>query len=347
MSPKRDSKQARPQKGSACGKSGCTAKVKNTDQGIECEKCETWFHLACTNFSEAAYAVLVKEELFDDIIWCCDVCRPKVRKAIEIMDLLEDKINNVDKKIEDFKSTVDQRLENIEKSLKSKDSNVSTIIESKIKDVAKNFTNVDNSGKESLRKITNLEEKLEQQNEIKDKERRNKNLILYNVPESLASDANDRVKDDCLKIKDIFKRNSFTVSPENVINIYRLGAKKEKKEENENQDNENQDKDKPRPLLLKFDTAEYKKSVLNSCSGLYYEVKKENEICKIDIHYSLDLTKKERDERKELVNKMKERRRAGEKNLIIKNGKIIVNVRKNFPNEAQPSLRRSWASLFQ
>ena len=64
------------------------------------------------------------------------------------------------------------------------------------------------------------------------------------------------------------------------------------------------------------------------------------------MHYSLDLTVKERNERKALREEIKIRTEKGEKNLGIRNGKIVT-VLTSFQKEAQPSLKQSWASLFK
>ena len=101
---------------------------------------------------------------------------------------------------------------------------------------------------------------------------------------------------------------------------------------------------KTRPLMIKFETLEYKKNVHHFCNDLYYI--DENKL-RTKIHYSNDLTRKERDARKLLVNERNLRRDQGEKNLYIRNGEIVQLEQQFFRSKAQPSFQRSWASLFK
>ena len=173
---------------------------------------------------------------------------------------------------------------------------------------------------------------LEEKIELAEKERRSKNIILYNIPESEAEAADERIKEDCNKIKDILEIKKLKLCPQKIENIFRLGRK-----------DDIATKGRPRPILLKFDTLEYKKEVLSYCKDLYLII----ESVKTPIYYSLDLTLKERTERKALVEELKERKKTGEINLTIRNSKNVTLIKSPFPSEARPSQRRSWAELFK
>ena len=347
-----------------CGKKDCNSRIKSDDQSIACERCCNRFHLTCAKFSKEAYDVLTSSDLFKDIIWCCSLCRPKVRQILETIDEMENKIKNVDIKIDELKNNFERNLENIELKINDKETEVNGIVEIKIDELKNNFErSLDNielkingketevkdivenkiktikddfnennkSNEEQLRRVQTLEEKITLQNELVEKERRAKNLILYNIPESEEEKPEERVKDDCQKIKEILARNQIILDPTKIENIFRLGKKENLK-----------NKENARPLLLKFDSQDYRKQVMQFCKDLYYL--KDN--LKISVYYSQDLTVKERKERKPLVEELKQRKKAGEKNIAIR-GKEIVTIVQPFRREAQSGARRSWADLFK
>ena len=94
--------------------------------------------------------------------------------------------------------------------------------------------------------------------------------------------------------------------------------------------------------MMKFNIFEYKKEVLGKCSNLKYM----EDNLSIPIHYSNDLTVKQRQERRELVAKLRERQNNNENNLVIRNGQIVT-VPTTFQKGAQRSLKQSWADLFK
>ena len=69
-----------------------------------------------------------------------------------------------------------------------------------------------------------------------------------------------------------------------------------------------------------METEAHKEKVLESAKNLRNF--KEGGFAKVFIHQ--DLTPKEREARKKLVEEMKQRRANGEKDLILVNGKIVV-----------------------
>ena len=69
--------------------------------------------------------------MLNEIIWCCTICRPKVKKIIGIIDAIDDKLNEVDNIINEFKTTVNTRLEKLENNLEDKSNEVQSIVENK------------------------------------------------------------------------------------------------------------------------------------------------------------------------------------------------------------------------
>ena len=250
-----------------------------------------------------------------------------VRQILESIDEIENRVKKVEKNINELKSTVEGRLDSIELKLNKNESEVNNIVEDKIKST---ITNNSKYNDENLKRVKSLEKKILLQNEVTEKEKRLKNIVLFNIPESLSELPKERIAEDCNKLRDIFAKNNLVLNTDKIENIFRLGKR----------DLSNV---KPRPVLLKFNTVEYKKEVIRFCKYMNYI--KDN--LKIPIYYSDDLTLQERNERKALLQELKRRKdENNEKDLGIRGGKI-VKILKPFPREAQPSLRKSWADLFK
>ena len=97
-----------------CGKIGCNVKIKPDEKFITCEKCRISYHITCTNFDQATYDDIKEKSIFADLIWCCDTCRPIIRKIMGLIDKIDDKIKEMDNTLEEFQNKVDGRLSNIE-----------------------------------------------------------------------------------------------------------------------------------------------------------------------------------------------------------------------------------------
>ena len=78
----------------------------------------------------------------------------------------------------------------------------------------------------------------------------------------------------------------------------------------------------PRPIKLVMETEADKEQILESAKNLRNI--KEGGFARIFIRICQDLTPKEREARKKLVEELKQRRANGEKDLILVNGKIVV-----------------------
>ena len=319
------------QRGIPCGKRGCKIKIKLLeDSSLECEKCKSRYHLNCSGFNEKVFDVLTENDCFNTIIWCCSICRPKVRQILDSIEDIEKKLEKINTRMDEFKATVDGRLEKIELKINNNECQVNDIVEDKIKTIESDINLKNKTNAENILRVKTLEEKINTQNEISEKERRAKNIVLFNIPEPTSDSAKERIKEECLKLKNIFEGKNLTLDPDKIDDIFRLGKKENTSE-------------KPRPLLLKFNALEYKKGVIKFCKHLYYN---EDEL-KIPIYYSNDLTIKKRHQRRTLVEELKRRRKDNNEENIVIRGDKIVKMSQPFRTEVQPSFRKSWAELFK
>ena len=141
--------------------------------------------------------------------------------------------------------------------------------------------------------------------EIHEKEKRKLNLVIVNLPESQGTSAEDFKKNENTKIQKLVKE----IVPEKNIQIknhVRLGQK--------NIGNKNQ----PRLLKITVDNEETKKELLSKAANI-----NRNSDSKNKVYINPDYTAKEREIFRHLRQELKERTGKGERNLIIRNGKIV------------------------
>ena len=131
--------------------------------------------------------------------------------------------------------------------------------------------------------------------ELADRERRRKNLIIYNFSENPDLQA-DRSK---------FQELSATVFDLNLnmTRVTRLGKRND---------------EKPRPLLISLENDNERAKILSQSGKL-----RRHNLYK-NVYIAADKTKYEREKHKKLVDELKVRKSNGEKNLVIRNGSIIL-----------------------
>ena len=141
--------------------------------------------------------------------------------------------------------------------------------------------------------------------ELSDRDRRKKNVIVYNLPEPAQNNKSD--SDAFSALCSSVYNSSFTITK-----LLRLGKKQP---------------NKIRPLLLCFEHEEDRVTVLSHSHQLC------NKDAYKNVFISPDRTKFEREKHKNLVSELKNRRLKGEKDLVIRNGAIVTKpaARSNTP----------------
>ena len=160
---------------------------------------KVFFHLNCSKFNEIVFDSLVSSGTQNEIIWCCTMCRPKVRKVMGLIDAMDEKLKDIEKTITAFRASVENRLELVENKLNEKSSEVKTLVDSKIETINKNIYEKNKSNEENIQRVKTLEEKINFQNEQADRERRIKNIVFYNIPECISNDPNARMNRTAVK----------------------------------------------------------------------------------------------------------------------------------------------------
>ena len=153
--------------------------------------------------------------------------------------------------------------------------------------------------------ISNVKSHMDIEKERNIKKYKEKNIIIYNVPESEGNEETEVFKEDIRKIQTIFK-NRVNLEKEEVKEIRRIG-----REKNES---------RARPICMSFNNIEKQTEILKLRNVTYVNETKDE----TNIYITIDRTKQEQAVHKELVSKLKEMKANGEENLYIKNGKIVT-----------------------
>ena len=131
-------------------------------------------------------------------------------------------------------------------------------------------------------------------NEIAERDRRKRNIIVYNLPEKTER-ADDKVKltEMCKEITDVELK---------ITKTFRLGKRVESKH---------------RPLLVGLETEDDRACLLSVAPRLRLSTEFKQ------VFIALDMTKLERERHKKVVEELKRRRSNGESGIFIRNGNIV------------------------
>ena len=145
--------------------------------------------------------------------------------------------------------------------------------------------------------------------EEKVKEDRKNNIILYNIPEQVAGTIDEKLKSDKLFVLELFNALNTGVDEEDIKKRVRLGKKV--------------DTGKSRPLLLQFGGRLAKSLVMDTLFRLKNIHTKFN-----NITVSHDMTKKEREECKSLVEEAKDKKQQD-----VSGGMVVPSEGPTRPDE--------------
>lgn len=295
--------------------------VDDVSNMLECEVCELHYCQACLKLSVSEYEFLSKRE---DMHWFCARCedgtllsiktdREIAERCADYFKVLEDKIKNMET---DMGSKVDmQQFIQLEEVIDTKVDKVQMDqLEDRVSKIERNFGNRASStpsGRETVRDSEELVN--ENLTELRDRESRKENLVLFNIPESTSDDTDSRKLYDIAETTELLE-SELNVQTE-VANPVRLG----KKQMNSRY---------PRPLRVTVESERTKWKILKAAKNLKESRKEEYKA----VFIKRDMTRMERaqeeDLRKQLADKRKEAEEKGEQcTWIIRRGKLINQQR--------------------
>lgn len=317
----------------------CSKRVGDRDQGIQCDQCGYWIHAQCEKVSPQLYNSI---ESGETKLWFCGECSAQVKKNLEEakklkkdnaemkkeLNGLKEGIEKMIKKMKEYRQVVevmqkrDGREQGSGREKQNKREEITQLRE-EMKEFTRQMKGMQDKIIEVERKWVRMEEELkdlvtrtvlEVMEEKEDKQKRVKNVVIYNVTEPNAINLNvkEQKQHDLEKCMDIFTKG-LDVEEVQIMETVRLGRQAQR---------DGAEEPRSRPLLVKLSEVQTKWEIVKTAEKL--EDAKEEEYKKVYI--SPDLTAKERAKDKELRDSLKEKRENGERGCIISKGKL---VRKN------------------
>ena len=240
---------------------------------IQCYTCKNWSHKSCTKYDKALF-----EQLSDaNKPNLQHICNPCMNTKKEVPSNIDAKLNSLLGLIP-MMTNISQRLEQVEKSfsLESIETRLEEMVDKTVNEV--------------------LEEKLEI-------EKRERNLIIVNLPESDKPTLSDRTDDDVHKIMNLYQ-NVVDFSPNDIEDIARVGS---------------MGGNRSRLVKLTLKNRTKRQEMLKKSGDINQATRGGNRV-----FINQDLTPKQRDLMKNLTAEKKARKAVeGSKNWVIRNFALV------------------------
>ena len=212
------------------GKKACGIMISDGEDSVRCDLCEEWFHPKCQGLTIEAFRALTKY----DFIWMCMGCKPNFMNVLKLEKKMESKLDTVQKSIMDALEMSHKKPEeskNLEDKLKEMEKAVMNRMNEQKVEVEKSL----NAQKEVVLAMPKLQSELEKSaQELKkivekndDKEMRQMNIIVHNIPESKSGDPSIRKKYDIDSFENIVCALFGEEKTMEIDKIYRLGKKRD------------------------------------------------------------------------------------------------------------------------
>lgn len=271
---------------------------------IKCLKCSKQFHIACSNFSELSD----KNPKFRRASWLCTSCEftrldnkksPNSESFSNSIDTeYNSKIDNILFAVNDIKKLISKH-----ESLFSELNNKLDEVSNQLVDlgtrtaVLENRVTILENRVSTISKSTNSDETVI--SEVIDRQARSRNIIIFNLPEPIGINENDT---------SLIKSLLDDITPDIVpVTLSRLGQKSIK----------------PRPI----------KVILHEPSDVFIILKNKHKLRTSPTYGSIritpDRTTMQRNQIRDIIGKLEERKAAGESNLTMKFIKGIPTISKN------------------
>ena len=304
-----------------CGK--CSKDVRRSEKGMQCEICESWWHIKCIGMSDETYKYLKKEEC-KDLHWFCTGCSNDAVNNLKMLMNLHSKQEKMTTEMVTLKSSVqeleinvnninikvnkqDREMEGMLKKMKEVGSKLETALDAmgKVKEGNESITQIAGTETTTIEVTKLVEQKItEIRNEQEDKRQRENKMIFFGIKEDGNLEAKQRAAEDRVILIELFE---IMKTKEEILSITRLGRKKE---------------GSCRPVLVEVQNEKMKWNIVGRAKLLRESKKGEG------IYISPDLTVQERKDALELRNELKNKREESKKNedgrgWIIKKGRVV------------------------
>ena len=272
----------------------CSSGVTPSTPHLKCSVCNKYYHIKC--YTEDV------PDAYSDASWVCKAC--SLSNALSTPITLSAIENIIEKQFLKFKSDIMIEM--------------SQIIDSKLVLVNNRMSEIENNMHRLQTEINEIRESAPNNEatnniddvarEICDRNERSKNVILYNIPESVANSVEVKVMDDLKQVVSIVEPLGKFPKPKK---IFRLGIPKP---------------NAPRPLKMVFEDCEE--------AQLYLRSNKTNPNKKF--HFRADLTRLQRAKNYAVIEEINLRKSRGESDLrLIYNNNVAQITRANKGRRSQ------------
>lgn len=325
-------RKTRATTGKKCSNTLCIS--GKSERLISCNDCPLSYHFQCCDMNEDLYGMLLSFKSPGlKWSWRCASCSSKSAvdegQVSDLKSQLQDLTNSIKselskeirKEMTEIRESVTSRIDELEtKGLSNITTQITREVECQRNDVREQINsyastvkkNMDDNSKVSTKVNNNLQKmnlhfRKNLDREEKDVQSREKNLVFFNIPESLSSDQNLKNLDDLKTLRKLLTAR-VSLKKGDIINLRRSNPMVISKD------------NVPRPLIITVSDENKRIEILKLRDLL---LKNGDDEPPIQIYCSPDRTKKQRELFKELRKTLKERRDNGETDLAIRNYKII------------------------
>ena len=308
------------------GKMMCGEVVKEGERGVACDICGHWYHAKCQAVSRATFQSLNDDEM---LAFFCAECKLGISKRNRQEQSQPCQCQSLASKINQLENLVRKNTELIQKSLNVQEESAAkqaqlpelttkaaedafathqpsyaAVVQGSCAKVMETVTaKLDAIPKQVQAKpsVNNAQEIAGVFDNFLDKEKRKLNVVVHNIPESAGNSVKEKADKDANQFK-VMVQDEFKLNVQ-VTKAFRVGKS---------------DPDKPRLLVVALENVDTKLDILKQASELRHSNEWRN------VYITPDLTWQEREEGRKLRGELARRRDEGERNLVIRRGKIVV-----------------------
>ena len=281
------------------------------NEKLHCYDCKDEYHYDCANISFSLYKCIT-DVAEVGARWHCATCldstTPKSSSTLQgsfesfktsMHEELKAISANVEKQLMSFKAQILDKQETCQKSYAS-------VISKNLDKQHSETAQVVVALKKNVETLNNnVENEKIQKNELKMREKKKNNLMMFRLPESSDQSPAEAFKEDFVNIINIIDPQK-NLSSTDIVDLYRIGEK---------------DASKTRPVVIRFNSTEKRNEMLK-LRNLYCETKDNSP--KVQVFLAPDRTTKQIQEHKLLVDELNRRKNEeGETDIQIRNGRIV------------------------
>ena len=288
----------------------CSEQFAKKDKYLQCALCETYFHIACQDIDDDTYEAVLKDRKKETPLiqlYCSRQCNKAASKVLNGVMQLEKEVKRLNENVEKVNGKVDKidgKVNDMEKGIFKQEHSdaIRRIVRDEVgEELLETIEQSQDRQKESEEKAIS-----EAVRELKERDFRKKNFLIFGVPMCKSDDYKKRIDFDKQRLKELVREGLGIKRQIRFKRVTRLG----KKEDND------------RPMRITMEREDDVTDILRASKNI-----KENPKFK-NVSFNNDRTPLERAQRKKLVvlrKKLQAESDRKEENVkwVIKNDRVV------------------------